>query len=73
MQNNVQEIEEIEEEYEEEGEYEVFFEQTIYTSVQVWATSQEEAEALVENWDTTKVDFSGTWERAHDAERPRVR
>jgi len=65
--------EEIEEEYEEEGEYEVFFEQTIYTSVQVWARSQEEAEDLVHNWDTTRVDFSGTWERAHDAERPIVR
>lgn len=64
----------MEDEYE---QYEVEFWQNIRTSVQVWATSEDEAVHLVESWDVSKdddgdyrVDWAGCYSRMTDGEHP---
>jgi len=58
-------------------QYEVEFWQNVRTSVQVWATSEDEAVHLVESWDVSKdedgeyrVDWHNCFERCTDAHHP---
>lgn len=67
----------MEDEHEPLEQYEVEFWQYIRTSVQVWATSEDEAVHLIESWDVSKdvdgeyrVDWGNCYSNMTDGEHP---